>query len=178
MDDFLTWSFGYLTELGFAKAEPILKWKAKFPVGRMTAPGYCWTDGAEYFLNLRATASATAPVYASFAELYSANYQDGMVKDDARRTLVHPQGLHYLDQACGSQAQADWRAVASGFPWGTAQMTGFPTYEMGYPANMQPALAVAATSGIPNGPEAWTVFSKRNAKPDYTKGPQFAIIPR
>lgn len=175
-DDFLTWSFGFLAELGFPKAEPILKWKARYPVGRMTAPGYCWTDGSSYYLNHRDPVSKR--VYGSFAELYSANFQDNMIKDDNRKLVTHPQGLSYMDQPCGSQAQADWWTAATRYTWWKGQMTGYSTSQMGYPSNMQPALAVAATSGIPDAEAAWTTFINRGAKPDYSKGPQFAIIPR
>ena len=73
-DDFLTWSFGYLSELGFAKATPILQWKAKFPVGRMTAPGFCWIQASSYFMLSRE--SATSPRYKTFAELFAGNFKE------------------------------------------------------------------------------------------------------
>jgi hypothetical protein len=43
---------------------------------------------------------------------------------------------------------------------------------------MQPALAVAATSGIPNAQAAWNIFIKRSVKPDYSSEPEWAIVPR
>lgn len=175
-DDFFTWSMGYLAELGFSKAEPILQWKAKYPVGRMTAPGYCWTDGAPYFLNFRD--NMDSPLYTSFAQLYAANYAENNIKDDDGRIVTHPSGLKYADQACGSQAQADWRTAATRVGWVKGQMTGYASSPVGYPANMQPALAVAATSGIPNAARAWEVFAARAAKPDYSVSPMWAIIPR
>lgn len=175
-DDFFTWSFGYLAELGFTKAEPILRWKAKYPVGRMTAPGYCWTEASAYFLTYRD--SMATPVYSSFAQLYAANYKNNSMTNDDSKPVTHPKGLNFLDQPCGSQAQADWRTAAYGYTWQKGQMIGYSSSEMGYPSNMQPALAVSATSGIPNARTAWTIFNNRAAKPDYTKGPQFAIIPR
>lgn len=175
-DDFLTWSFGYLTELGFTKAKPILRWKAQYPVGRMTAPGYCWTDGADYFLKNRE--SPNSPIYGSFAALYAANFQEDLMTDDNSKPISHPKGLRYLDQPCGSQAQADWRAAAGRAGWSKGQMSGYASSEMGYPSNMQPALAVATASGVPNAAAAWSTFMSRSVKPDYSKGPQFAIIPR
>jgi len=175
-DDFFTWSIGYLAELGFTKAEPLLQWKAKYPVGRMTAPGYCWTDAAPYFLNFRD--NMNTPVYSSFAQLYAANFAEDNIKDDDGRLVTHPMGLKYADQACGSQAQADWRTAATRTGWLKGQMTGYAASPVGYPADMQPALAVAATSGIPNAARAWEIFAGRAAKPDYTLSPMWAIIPR
>lgn len=175
-DDFFTWSFGYLSELGYSKAEPILKWKAKYAVGRMTAPGYCFVEGAAYFLKYRD--SNSTPIYSSFAQLYAANFTDKTVIDDASHILTHPTGASYLNLACGSQAQADWRSAATKTTWQARQMVGYATSNMGYPANMQIALAVAATSGIPNAELAWSTFASRSAKPNYTWEPQFAIVPR
>ncbi len=176
MDDFLTWSIGYLVELGFPTAQPLLEWKATFPVGRMTDPGFCWVDGAVYILEVRS--GAGQPIYPSFAAAYQASFQNGKIRNEDSGTLVHPTGAIYLNQPCGSQAQADWRTAATGKVWPLGQMTGYSTSTHGYPSNMQPALAVAATSGIPNAKNAWTVFMNRNSKPDYAMSPQFAIVPR
>lgn len=177
MDDFFTWSVGYLSELGFADAKPLLAWKAKFPVGRMTAPGYCWIDGATYALAVRP--SSSSPLYATFAEAYQAT-----MRNTDGTPMVNSTGAKYLDQACGSQAQADWRTqqdidthTARG-PWAAGEMTGYATFAEGYPSNMQPALAVAATSGIPNSQTAWNIFISRSIKPDYSGEPQWAIVPR
>jgi len=177
MDDFFTWSVGYLSELGFADATPLLAWKSKFPIGRMTAPGYCWIDGATYELAVRP--SSTSPLYSTLAEAYQATMRnlDGT-------PMVNSTGARYLDQACGSQAQADWRtqqdrdAQARRGPWAAGEMTGYATSPEGYPSNMQPALAVAATSGVPNAQSAWNVFINRPLKPDYSVEPQWAIVPR
>jgi hypothetical protein len=175
-DDFLTWSFGYLSELGFAKATPILQYKAKFPVGRMTAPGACWIQASSYFMLSRE--SATSPRYKTFAELFAGNFKNDNIRDDDGKVITHPAGLNYLDQACGSQAQADWLGAATRSTWTKGRMVGYAGSAMGYPANMQPALAVSVASGIPNADAAWTTFNGRSAKPDYRTAPQWAIIPR
>jgi hypothetical protein len=175
-DDFLTWSFGYLSELGFTKATPILQWKAKWPVGRMTAPGFCWIQATSYYFNFSDT--ATSPRYKTFAELYAGNFRNDNIRDDGSNPIKHPAGLNYLDQPCASQAQADWFSAAVGFTWSKGRMIGYADTSMGYPANMQPALAVSVASGIPNADAAWTTFSGRSAKPDYRSAPQWAIIPR
>ena len=175
-DDFLTWSFGYLAELGFSKATPILEWKAKFPVGRMSAPGYCFVEGAAYSMQFRATDNS--PLYSSFAQLYAANFGGASINNEDGKAISHPQGLKFIDQECGSQAQADWMTAADGRKWNRGRMIGYSTSVMGYPSNMQPALAVAATSGIPNAAQAWNTFLQRADKPDYSAGPQWAIVPR
>ena len=181
-DDFLTWSFGYISELGFTKAKPILAWKAKYPVGRMTAPGFCYIEGSAYWLSLRAGTTTADPVYSTFAEMYKAHYSvnnGANLQDDGGHVLKHPQGLSYFDQPCGSQAQADWRSATPGADaWQKGRMLGYADSPTGFPANMQPALAVAATSGIPNAALAWSKFNSRAQKPDYSKGAQWAIVPR
>lgn len=176
-DDFFTWSVGYLVELGFVDAKPLLAWKAKFPVARMTAPGYCWIDGAAYTLTVRP--NSTSPLFSTFGEAYRAT-----MRNADGTAMVNSTGARYLDQACGSQAQADWRTQfdkdsnVTRNPWQAGEMTGYATYVMGYPSNMQPALAVAATSGIPNASTAWNIFINRSVKPDYSSEPQWAIVPR
>jgi len=177
MDDFFTWSVGYLLELGFADAKPLLTWKAKFPVGRMTAAGYCWIDGATYTLTVRPT--TTSPLFTTFSEAYRATMRNADGTE-----MINSTGARYLDQSCGSQAQADWRTqqdkdrnVARN-PWKAGEMTGYASSTMGYPSNMQPALAVAATSGIANAQTAWNTFINRSVKPDYSSEPQWAIVPR
>ena len=179
MDDFLTWSFGYLSELGFSKATPILQWKAKYPVGRMTAPGYCWIQAAVYVMGFRAT--PTSPIYNSFADLYAANFGFDNITNDNGGLATLPAGLKYSDLPCASQAQADYFTLINGqywAPWKPGHMTGYAESALGYPENMQPALAVAASSGIPNAAQAWQIFNTRPAKPDYSELPVFAIIPR
>jgi hypothetical protein len=177
MDDFFTWSVGYLVELGFTNARPLLVWKAKFPVGRMTDPGYCWIDGATYALTVRPNASA--PLFKTLSEAYLAT----MRKEDGT-PLVNSTGAKYIDQECGSQAQADWRTQydkdmkVGRNRWAAGEMTGYATSADGFPANMQPALAVAASSGVPNARDAWNVFMERTPKPNYAEQPQWAIVPR
>jgi hypothetical protein len=166
-----------LYELGFTEAKPIFDWKAQFPIGRMTAPGYCWIDGATYSLTVRPSASSA--FFTTFADAYQATMRTSDNTD-----LVNSTGARYLDQACGSQAQADWRTRSdrdtgsSRSPWKAGEMTGYADSTAGYPSNMQPALAMAATTGIPNAGQAWTLFINRSVKPNYGTEPQFAIVPR
>ena len=177
-DDFLTWSFGYLAELGYDKALPILRWKSTYSVGRMTAPGYCWTEGAAYSLIMRTGDGTQAAVVDSFAQLYQRNYDSDVYRLDSGKRVRHPGGSRFIDQPCASQAQADWLTTVYKRNWTRGRMAGYATSVIGFPANMQPALAVAATSGVPNAAEAWETFEGRSNKPDYGTGPQWAIVPR
>ena len=154
-DDFFTWAMGYVVNLGFERARPILDFKAQFPVGRMTAPGYCWALGAIYKLNVRD--SETAPFYDSFARAY-----DASVKPEV------------ADTECASAAMA----ARFGKGYRAGDMSGYPWSEQGFPANMQPALAAAVDAGLPNAREAWRRFESRTTKPDYGAYPNWAIVPR
>jgi hypothetical protein len=152
-DDFFTWTIGHLVDMGFASAAPLMRWKSKFVTGRMSAPGTCWIFGATYFLLVRD--SETAPFYNSFAQAYQATAQA-----DAK------------DLPCAGQTMASALNLAVG------EMVGYSYSPIGYPSNMQPALAIAAQSGIPDAQRAWDTFVARAVKPDYSSQPQFAIVPR
>ncbi len=70
-DDFFTWSIGYIQGLGDVDASALLRWKGKFAVGRMTAPGFCPALAAAYTLRVRPDAKAA--IYANFAQVYDAS---------------------------------------------------------------------------------------------------------
>lgn len=152
-DDFFTQAIGHVADLGFAKAAPLLSWKSRFPIGRMTDPEYCWILGAVYSMKVRAT--ATGDLYPTFGEAYRASA---------------PAGVANL--ACASPEMATKLGLRLG------EMTGYAYGETGYPSNMQPALAYAADIGGASGLAAWKVFNARAIKPDYSGSPQFAIVPR
>jgi hypothetical protein len=152
-DDFFTAAIGVGADLGYAKAKSLLGWKSKFPIGRMVAPGYCWIDGAIYNLTIRD--SSTSPIYSTFAQAYQAS---------------HTASFNALP--CGGPEMAAALGLRTG------EMTGYSSSGTGYPSNMQPALAYSADLGTADGANAWKVFMNRSVKPDYTVGPQFAIVPR
>jgi hypothetical protein len=120
----------------------------------------------------------STPVYPSFEQLYRANFSDTTIPNDDRKPISDPLGTRYIDQPCSSQAQADWLTRADGHTWELGRMGGYSSSPLGYPSNMQPALAMAARAGVPNAEQAWSIFMGRNVKPDYNAAPQFAIIPR
>jgi hypothetical protein len=154
MDDFFTAALGHAVELGFDNAKPMLVYKSKFPIARMVGAGACWIDGAIYSLNVRSTTTATT-LYPSIKEAYEATHT-----------------AEFNQLGCNSTAMAASLKLKVG------EMTGYAGADIGYPSNMQPALAYSADVGGAAGANAWSVFASRSVKPDYRPSPQFAIVPR
>lgn len=154
MDDFFTSAVGHAAELGYTKADALLKWKAKFPISRMIGDGTCYISGAMYNMKVRDT--KTSPMYTSIAQVYTSSTASAPL-----------QGL-----ACASAEMAAKLKLKTG------EMTGYSDATAGYPSNMQPALAYAADAGGEEGKKAWAVFISRSVKPDYSTAPQFSIVPR
>ena len=152
-DDFFTQSVGHAADLGFTEAKRLLVWKAKFPVQRMTDNGLCWIDGAIYSLAIKATSS-------------------GPVFDTLKEAAVQSQTEALRALSCGSAEMGKLLGLKAG------EMTGYSTSAMGYPSNMQPALAYSVPVSGAAGKAAWDRFMARSNKPDYSVLPQFAIIPR
>lgn len=185
-DDYFTWSIGNMVEMGVgdallqSEAAKLLAWKSKFPVGRMTASGYCWNDASIYNLAVR-DGGATTAFYTTFEQVWRAsapNLDGGLIPS------VNSKGNDYFSFACAGQGQADWKTqmrIDQGITyevWGPLDMVGYPTSAAGYPSNMQPALAVAAQSGLLSSDQAWRLFINRTKKPDYSVQPQWSIVPR
>jgi len=154
--DFFTAAIGRAVELGFTDAVPMLKWKAKGPVDRMIAPGFCWITATPYYFQVRDGVTSDYPIYDSWAKVYQQSQPDNV-----RATT------------CGSAEMA----VALGMPK-AGMMIGNDATNSGYPANMQAALAYAVNSGIPGATDAWNKFISRPVVMPYSSGPQFAIVPR
>jgi hypothetical protein len=152
-DDFFTAAIGHLADLGFTDARPLLAWKAKFPIARMTGKGACWIDAAMYDMKVRDT-------------------KDGPIYEDIGHAFRASQGPEMQAMPCAGEA------MARAFKLQVGEMTGYASGALGYPANMQPALAYSAEAGGKPGRDAWQQFMRRTAKPDYSSAPQFAIVPR
>lgn len=156
MDDFFTWSIGHLLALGFEEARPLRDWKARYPIGRMMEPAYCWIFATVYHMAVKDPASGR--LHASWAEVY------GPTLADAKATAA-------ASLPCGGPEMAAVLKLRPG------EMVGASSSPEGYPSNFQPALAVAAESGLPGARAAWDRFMSRAVKPDYSDEPQFAIVP-
>lgn len=152
--DYFTWSIGYLNELDFSNAQPLLEWLSKFQTGRMIDPEYCWISGATYSLNVRD--NSQSDIYQTIGTAY--------------RETIDP-SIASLE--CASQSMADAFGLSQ-----AGEMTGYATSATGYPASYQPALSVVTDLDTTQSRSAWNVFSNRKGKPDYSSEPQFAIVPR
>jgi hypothetical protein len=157
MDDFFTSAVGHAHDLGFAKATKLLQWKADYPIQRMVGKDACYIRGAMYSMIVRD--SATSPLYATIGEAFKASNDLNL-------------GETFSSLQCASAEMAEALKMKVG------EMTGYSNYTMGFPSNMQPALAYAADVGGVSGANAWSTFMSRSVKPDYRLGPQFDIIPR
>lgn len=156
MDDFFTAAVGHTAELGYTKALPLLKWKAKFPISRMNGEGACYIHGAMYAMTFRD--SDTSPFYTTIAEAFKKSDFSDAPK--------------FANLGCGTVQQAAALQLQVG------EMTGYSNGTAGYPSNMQPALAMSADVAGAEGKKAWNTFMSRSVKPDYSTAPQFAIVPR
>lgn len=159
-DDFVTQAFGHVADLGYSKAVPFMLWKSKFPISRMIGPNFCYVAGAFYTLQVRDT--KTSPMYTDIGMVYQKSIDSSLPSATAPTSTL----------TCGGPALA----AALKQPLGS--MTGYPDQVDGFPSNMQPALAYAADYGGPDGALAWKQFMSRTVKPNYSLGPQFAIVPR
>ena len=166
MDDFFTWSIGFLVGLGYQEAEPLLRWKAKFPVQRMgfgapQATNYCWIFAATY--HLLVAPDKDSPMFRTIDQAY-----DGT----NGQSIPFGGGFNDGGTACGSQEQADYLGLQLG------EMPGYSASPAGFPSNLQIGLAAATESGIAGADQAWERFSHRANQPDYRNNPVFAIVPR
>ncbi|MCK5922375.1 MAG: hypothetical protein KAG66_15625, partial [Methylococcales bacterium] len=162
MDDFFTWTSKQLVDLDFNKARPIFEWKAQSPIARLTDPGFCWVYASAYLLNFRD--SSTGPLYSDMKELYRKNFPSAVT--------ALPCGSSGMITANNSSSSAMGKLSKS------KEMVGYSKSATGFPANMQPAIAAAADSTLPNAQKAWYIFDDRAAKPVYNDYPNWAIIPR
>ncbi|MGH8282651.1 MAG: hypothetical protein ACRESE_02245 [Gammaproteobacteria bacterium] len=162
-DDFLTWSAGHAAELGFTGASAFRDWLAKFQIGLMTdwlsnpSQGYCWLEASAYNVVVR---DSSGNFLSSMTAVYGASFP----------SLV---GL-----SCNSPAMVAAIAQQQNQPWQAGEMVGYPSSTTGFPANLQVGIAAAADSSLPNAQAAWQTFQGRSVQPNYSDGPQFAVLPR
>lgn len=181
MDDFLTWTFGHISALGFSEADAFAAYKARFPVGRMTDPDMCWILASSYW----PTILTPYPVTASSRPVETwKEYRETLIlswDDDGFRGTQNIGGREQdlINAGCNSNTMADILGLQQG------EMIGYAWSPEGYPSNLQPALAVAAELGVENAEAAWQKFENRSVKPNWLDGepggydhhPQWAIVP-
>jgi len=174
MDDFLTWSFGHVVGLGFTEAQPVLAWKGKFPVGRLTDPNMCWVLASTYWPYVRGDR------YAGGSSAFITNWADWRRtiifgwNDDAFRgtNSIAGQEQNLYNAQCGSTQMRSILGIGSG------EMIGWDGPDA-YAANLQAATAVAVEAGVPNAQQAFNVLTSRGAYPlsAYGSTPQWAVYP-
>jgi len=180
MDDFFTWTVGHLANLGFSNAQAIFEYKAKFPVGRMTDPGYCWILAPTYWT--RARDQSTGQPYMNWAD-----YKTGVVRS-WDNSAVGPSfaesapGMNGANEDALIAAQCDSSQMSNILGLQQGNPIGNSWSHDGYAANMQPAVAMAAERGATGGEAAWARFDNRSVVPDsgnydYNVSPQWAIVP-
>jgi hypothetical protein len=155
-DYFMSWVVQYVVDLGFTQGIPFRDYKVKFPIGimGMTSSEYCFQAAAQYTWRVGPSGSST--FYPDFRTMYTNTV--GAV------TAALP---------CGSSAITNALGLSR-----VNEMVGGQT-EIGYYfANLQPALASAADSGVPGGQEAWQRSQLSGLHPDYRNSPIWAIVPR
>ncbi len=172
MDDFFTFAVAYAVDLGFESWRPLLEWKAKYPLARMASPGdeYCWIFGATYFARFGTGNgfAGNAQWIQSFREYYDENWG----------SKTNSQGKAVRDMVCASEEMANYLGERYGRKFKSGEMEGYSASPMGYPANLQPALAYLVDFGLPASDTAWDRLYNRSVFPDYSFYPQFAITPR
>jgi hypothetical protein len=174
MDDFLTWTFGYILGMGYTEAQPVFAWKSKFPIGRMTHSDMCSILAPSYWPYVKGDrylggSSAFVNNWADWKRAVILSH-----KDDAFRGTADITGREQelINAPCGSQQMASILGLNVG------EMIGWFDH-LSYLANMQPALAVAVDHGMPNAQVAFDkVWNSPNyALTDYREFPQFALWP-
>jgi hypothetical protein len=161
--DFGLQGIGHCAELGHAGAARLVLWMAKFQIGRMITPGFCWTQATMYSLQVRDTSAS--PLYNDLATCF-------------QKSISQTLYTAFLNSGCNTAGYLAQLNSESSTKYQANEMVGYSSDSQGYPANYQPALAMAVDSGYAGGAQAWTQFSSRANKPTYTDSPQFAIVPR
>ena len=164
-DDYFTWTLGYLVDLGFTAAYPILSWKTRFPVSRLTgAENFCWIFASN--LKLQVADTDIGPRYETIKAVYD-NSKENVLIDDG-------------DFQCNSQDMADSLKQKNLIHYGKiGEMIGKP-WATSEPARIQPALAAAIDINTQNAHAAWDQYMSRSVIPNYAAEglPNYNIVPR
>lgn len=176
MDDFLTWSFGHMVALGFEEARPVLEWKAKFPVGRLSHPDMCWILASTDWPTVRddvylGGSGDFVDTWDEWRRAIIWSWEDYAFAPGTTRSIAgREQDL--IDAECNSAEMAN----ILGLPRGN--MISYDGAQ-GYPANLQPAAAVAVEAGVPNAEIAFETLISATDYPgsEYNTSPQWAIFP-
>lgn len=173
-DDFFTWMVGALVDMGFSQAAPLLDFKARFSVGRMTDPEFCWVMASANWVVVHDDGDAA--LFDTFGELYQHLVVDDPegIAPDWIADSIRADTDAFLAAECASEAMGQ----LMGFPAGT--MIGYPDNPESYSMNIGPALAAAVDAGLPDAELAWTTWQSRanDYAPSLDETPHWAVVPR
>jgi hypothetical protein len=175
MDDFLTWSFGHIVALGYTQARPMLEWKAKFPVGRLTDPNMCWILASTYWPTVMddvylGGTGQPVDTWNEWRRTIIWSWNDDAFRPPSINIAGREQEL--INASCNSSQMSSILGLSQGY------MIGWDGAD-GYGANMQPAVAVAIEAGVPNAQAAFDRLMNASSFPrdGFNSQPQWAIFP-
>jgi len=180
MDDFLTWTVGHISALGFSEWQAFRDYKVRFPVGRTVDPASCWVLAPSYWPTIFDTypgAANTATPVTSWSM-----WKNAIVYSSNNGSLVNAYGvdinlsgleLEFLASECASPQMYNY---LTGVAQGEAISYSLPD---SYIANLQAALAVAVEANYPNAQRAFDQIQAAANLPNYsTEGrPAWALVP-
>ncbi len=159
-DDFLTQVVGGLYDAGFAQSSDFLFYKARYAVGLMTDPGYCYVFATAY----RKVLGTGGNYFSTFSEIYQPTLESS---ENGYSAAV---GL-----PCGSAAMGTSVGLAAG-----AMVQDYWPYS--YASNLYGALSAAVDIGYPGAEQAFDTLAGRvdpvRSGEGYDYDPTFAIVPR
>ncbi len=174
-DDFFTWMVSLLVDLGFDDATPLLAYKARFAVGRITDPDFCWTMASANWVTVED--SGGAPLFDEFGTLYEAIVASDLeaIRPASLQDAIRSDPQGFLATSCGG---AEMGQRMGGFPAGT--MIGWPSSPESYSMNIGAALAAAVDADVANAVDAWTTWQTRSNEysPSLDEAPHWGIVPR
>ena len=174
-DDFFSWTMGALVDLGFDAAMPLVAYKARFPVGRMIDPGFCWVMASANWVSVE-DASGMA-LFGDFAALYQAIVatDPDAIRPEWIADAIRSDTQAFFDAPCGGEVMGQ---LMGGLSAGT--MIGYPDHPESYSMNIGPALAVAVDANIDGADLAWTTWRSRanDYSPSLDEAPHWGVVPR
>jgi hypothetical protein len=161
MDDFFTWAVGHVLELDYTSWRPLLDYKAKFVVGRLANPAFCYILAGTDTIDL--ASGPRTDWFTDWSTVYNTSFPASIT-----------------GTACGSQAMAD---AISAWDTGTYNFQAGEIYNWASLAGSRLAIMYAATSilidnGITGGDTAWARIRSSTVQPDWTEFANFALQPR
>lgn len=182
MDDFVTFAVGEIVANGHEDWREALEWKSRFPIGRMLNQDFCSIFATEYYipaapgeLSGSLPTKRTGDFFQTWKEIYEYLSLERLNK-------LRVDNLHQVE--CGSAQMAQLltqrRIIEKSIstPFKTGEMVQYDGGKTGYVANMQPAIAAAASYSV-DGKKAWNKFYDRpQIVWDWASENQYSIIPR